>query len=62
MVPYTENAITYTTVVIPHDTTNSAMFGRTNSMLPSRHMPQIGSEIVDPDGQAKLTAWINSLP
>jgi hypothetical protein len=61
MVPYTESAITYTTVIVPHDPTNSAMFGRTNSMLPSRHMPQIGSEIVDPDGQAKLTAWINSL-
>ena len=60
-VPYTENAITYTKIVIPQDTTNSAMFGRTNSTLPSRHMPQIGSEIVDPDGQAKLTAWINSL-
>ena len=61
-VPYTENSISYTKIVVPHDPTNSAMFGRTNSMIASRHMPQIGSEIVDPDGQAKLTAWINSLP
>ena len=61
MVPYTENAITYNTIVKPHDPTNSSMIGRMNSTTSSRHMPQLGSEIVDPDGQTKLLAWINSL-
>jgi hypothetical protein len=59
-VPYTENSISYTKVVIPHDLVNSTMIGRMNSTT-SKHMPQLGSEVVDPDGQTKLDAWINSL-
>ena len=60
-VPFTENSISYTKIVIPQDTTNSAMIGRMNSTTPSRHMPQLGSKVVDPAGQTALTAWINSL-
>jgi hypothetical protein len=61
-IPYTENSVTYTVIVKPHDPDNSAMIARMSSAIPMRHMPNLGSEIVDPDGQTTLRAWINALP
>jgi hypothetical protein len=61
-IPYTENNITYTMIVIHGDPDNSAMIARMNSALPMRHMPNRGSEMVDPDGQTTLRTWINALP
>ena len=57
-----EGGTTYPKIVVPKDAANSAMIVRMNSVMPSHHMPQLGSKDVDPDGQTKLTAWINSLP
>lgn len=61
-IPYTENDVTYTVIVKPHDPDNSALIARMNSMIPMRHMPNLGSEMVDPTGQTTLRAWIDALP
>jgi len=49
------------TLVIPHDVDHSVMMVRTTTTNGTLHMPKIASEVVDPDGQSKLTAWINGL-
>ncbi|MBA3397246.1 MAG: hypothetical protein H0T89_31760 [Deltaproteobacteria bacterium] len=59
--PVTENGTTYTKIVIPGQPQNSIMMIRFLSSLAVRKMPQRGSEMADPDGQAALTAWINAL-
>jgi hypothetical protein len=61
-VPYTEGAITYTKLIIKQDPTNSAVFGRMNSMISFRFMPNLAVEDVDPAGQTAIVAWINALP
>ena len=48
--------------VAPRDLDNSAMYLRMNTRDPANQMPRIATEIVDPSGLAKITAWINSLP
>ena len=48
-------------IIIPHDPTNSVMIVRMNSPSYPPKMPELATEIVDPDGQTALTAWINSL-
>lgn len=50
-------------IVKPSDPANSVIIIRTNiaSGMVGR-MPEIGNEIVDPAGQAALTAWINQPP
>lgn len=58
---YTSNGYAFTTVVIPKDPPHSTMIDRMNSTVQSMHMPQLGSEVVDPTGQTVLDAWINSL-
>jgi len=60
-IPYTDGATTFDTVVVPKMPAKSTMIDRMNSTVQSRHMPALGSEIVDPTGQTVLTAWINSL-
>lgn len=60
-IPYLENGMMYTTLVIPGDPPNSSVISRMNSMLSFRFMPDVAVETVDPDGQAALVAWINSL-
>lgn len=56
-----EGGNTFTKLVIPHDVTHSIMSVRMNSPSQSLHMPKVGSELVDPDGQTAVSAWINSL-
>lgn len=60
-IPYTDNGTTFDTVVVPKMPAKSTMIDRMTSTVQSRHMPALGSEIVDPMGQTVLTAWINSL-
>lgn len=49
-------------IVKPNDTANSVIIIRTNATTSPPKMPEIGTEIVDPAGQAALTAWINQPP
>jgi hypothetical protein len=49
------------TLVIPHDVDHSVVIVRTLTTNGTLHMPKTASEVVDPDGQSQLTAWINSL-
>ncbi|MCX5744097.1 MAG: hypothetical protein NT062_16535 [Proteobacteria bacterium] len=49
-------------IVAPHDPASSVMIARMNNPDFAFHMPQAGSEIVDPTGQTVLTTWINALP
>jgi hypothetical protein len=56
-----DNGIVYHTVVLPQDPDDSIMIVRLNSTNPASHMPQLGSEVVDPDGQTALRAWIDEL-
>ncbi|HEV7555815.1 MAG TPA: hypothetical protein VGO00_10190 [Kofleriaceae bacterium] len=59
-IPYDEGSVHYSTIVKTGDPDNSAMIGRMNSMIAMRHMPNLGSEMVDPDGQTILRAWITN--
>jgi hypothetical protein len=62
-IPYTEtDGMTYTIIVKGGDPDHSAMIARMNSTIMMRHMPNLGSEMVDPDGQTTLRAWISALP
>lgn len=49
-------------IIKPQDTANSVIITRTNATTSPPKMPELGTEIVDPAGQAALTAWIGSLP
>jgi hypothetical protein len=49
------------TLVVPHDVDHSVVIVRTLTTNGSLHMPKTASEVVDPDGQTQLKAWINSL-
>lgn len=60
-IPFDEDGTHYDTIVISNDPTHSAMIARMSSTAPKRHMPNLGSEDVDPDGQTTLLAWINGL-
>ncbi len=60
-IPYLENGKTDTVLIVPNDPANSAVISRMNSMISLRFMPNVAVETVDPDGQAALVAWINSL-
>lgn len=59
--PFTENSVSYTKLIVAGDPASSAVIGRMNSMMGFLFMPALGVELVDPDGQTKLVAWINSL-
>jgi hypothetical protein len=50
-----------TTIVVPGQPDQSIMIDRMNSTNPARHMPILGSVVVDPDGQTVLRAWITGL-
>ena len=49
------------TIVRPRDPDNSVMIEVMNYTDPFFRMPPVATEIVDPQGQAVLRAWINSL-
>ena len=49
-------------IVAPSDPANSVIIIRTNATTSPPKMPELGTEIVDPAGQAALTAWINEPP
>lgn len=49
-------------IVAPGDPASSVMIIRTNAPDFPVKMPEIGTETVDPVGQAALTAWINQPP
>ncbi|HEY4241632.1 MAG TPA: hypothetical protein VGM88_17545 [Kofleriaceae bacterium] len=56
-----ENNMTYQTIVIPQEPDDSVLILRMNDPNPQIHMPNLGSEVVDPDGQVAIRAWINQL-
>jgi hypothetical protein len=60
-VPYTENGMTNTKVIVPRNPAESAVISRMNSMIPLRFMPNLAVETIDPAGQTALVDWINSL-
>lgn len=47
-------------LIIPGDTTNSIILSRTSETNGYGRMPPIASSVVDPDGIALLTDWINN--
>jgi hypothetical protein len=49
-------------IVAPGDPTNSVIILRTTATTSPPRMPEIGTELVDPAGQAALTAWISQPP
>ncbi len=57
-----ENGVLRDKIIISGDAANSGLIVRMNTTIGIRHMPKIASELVDPDGQTKLVAWINALP
>jgi hypothetical protein len=60
--PFTDNSIMFTKIIIGGDPDHSAMidrFSTTNSMF---HMPEVGSEMTDPDALVTLRAWVTALP
>jgi len=60
-VPFFDNGTEYTKIIISGDPASSGLIVRMNTTQNIRRMPKSGSEVVDPDGQAELLAWINSL-
>jgi hypothetical protein len=60
-VPFFDNGIEYTMIVISGQPDTSGLVVRMNTMNATRRMPKVGSELTDPDGQAVLRAWIDSL-
>lgn len=59
--PFVEGNMTYTTIVEPGMSDQSIVIRRMNSTNLGQKMPLIGTEVVDPAGQTKLRAWIDSL-
>ena len=58
--PFFDTGINYEKLVVSGSASTSNLVFRMNATN-FRHMPKVGSEIVDPDGQTALTAWINAL-
>ncbi len=50
-----------TMIVVPGDTAMSAMIYRFETTNTSYHMPQLGSEMMDPTGDTILTDWISHI-
>ena len=59
--PFTEDGKLFTKLIVPKSPADSAVIKRMNTGTSSRFMPALAVEIVDPAGQAALTAWIDSL-
>ncbi len=59
--PFMDNGITYTKIIVAHDPDHSALLARLNLITTSRRMPKLGTETVDPIGEPDVLAWINSL-
>lgn len=49
------------TIIRPRDPDNSVMIKLMNAQAQPDRMPPLATELVDPQGQATLRAWINSL-
>jgi hypothetical protein len=60
-IPFTEDGKMFTKLIVTDDPASSAVIKRMISSSELRFMPAIAVETVDPEGQAALTAWINSL-
>ncbi len=59
-VPFNDSGTQYDLLIVPKDRANSGLFVRT--MLTNQFkMPKLGTELVDPDGQTAIGAWIDSL-
>ncbi|MEO8706474.1 MAG: hypothetical protein ABI867_40995 [Kofleriaceae bacterium] len=58
--PFVDDGTNYTKIIVSGSPQTSNTIFRMNSVS-FRHMPKVGSELVDPDGQTALLAWINSL-
>ena len=58
--PFFDSGINYEKLVVRGSATTSNLMFRTNATN-FRHMPKVGSELVDPDGQTALVTWINAL-
>ncbi|MBS1122399.1 MAG: hypothetical protein H6Q90_4627 [Deltaproteobacteria bacterium] len=56
-----ENGVLRDKIIISGDPDNSGLIVRMNTSIGIRHMPKLGSEVVDPDGQTALRAWITGL-
>lgn len=48
--------------VTPHDPADSVVYTRFITTNAAFHMPKLGTETTDPDGQAIIETWINALP
>ena len=48
--------------VQPHSLTGSILYQRFSSTEVSVRMPKLGTEMIDPTGDATISAWINALP
>jgi hypothetical protein len=57
-----DDLMQYTLLVDGGNSNNSILIKRLTSTNMMKHMPQRGSEMVDPTGMATLAAWIDSLP
>jgi hypothetical protein len=58
--PFEDGGTDYSKIFVSGSPQTSNAIFRMNAMS-FRHMPKVGSELVDPDGQTVLLAWINSL-
>ncbi|MGE0404119.1 MAG: hypothetical protein AB7T06_45850 [Kofleriaceae bacterium] len=50
------------TLVIPGDPTNSVVVRRLSSLIAGEKMPELGTETLNTDGIAAVSAWINQPP
>jgi hypothetical protein len=48
--------------ITPHDPGDSVVYTRFITTNAAFHMPKLGTETVDPDGQTIIETWINALP
>ncbi len=57
-----DDGLPYTLLVDGGSPSTSILIKRLTSTNAMKHMPQKGSEMVDPTGMATLSAWVSSLP
>ncbi|HLL25315.1 MAG TPA: hypothetical protein VK427_24435 [Kofleriaceae bacterium] len=57
-----DDGMAYTLLVDGGNANNSILIKRLTSTNATKHMPQRGSELVDPDAMTTLSTWIDALP
>jgi hypothetical protein len=50
------------TIVKPNQPNQSVLIDRFESAMANLRMPQLGTEVMDPDGQTTLRTWISNIP